>query len=313
MTDPRVLVATDTVDDAGVYGLDDRTALVVTVDFFTPIVDDARDFGRIAAANAVSDIYAMGGRPLVAVNIACFPDGDLPISLLADILLGGREKMDEAGVAVIGGHSVSDRELKFGLAITGIIDPSRIVTNSGASVGDVLVLTKPIGTGVLTTALKYEALEEDALRRVTAVMAELNRAGAVGMVEAGANAATDVTGFGLVGHAVGMADGSGVTIEIDVAGVPLLDGADAAVRSGFRPGGLLANQSYYERFVRLESHADGHILDLMSDPQTSGGLLISLPEDGLDTFSSAYELAGGSGHWVVGRVLARGDRSVVLV
>jgi len=163
-----VLVATDTVDDAGVYRIDDRTALVVTVDFFTPIVDDAGDFGRIAAANAVSDVYAMGGRPLVAVNIACFPDDQLPPSVLADILLGSREKLDEAGVAVIGGHSVSDRELKFGLAVTGTIDPSRIVTNAGAVEGNVLVLTKPIGTGVLTTALKSEALDDELLAGVTA-------------------------------------------------------------------------------------------------------------------------------------------------
>jgi len=308
-----VLVATDTVDDAGVYRIDDRTALVVTVDFFTPIVDDAGDFGRIAAANAVSDVYAMGGRPLVAVNIACFPDDQLPPSVLADILLGSREKLDEAGVAVIGGHSVSDRELKFGLAVTGTIDPSRIVTNAGAVEGNVLVLTKPIGTGVLTTALKSEALDDELLAGVTAVMSELNRAASEGMVEAGARAATDVTGFGLVGHAVGMADASGVTFEIDVGRVPLLDGALEVIRSGFRPGGLFTNQHYYRSFVSLKSRADGFTLDLMNDPQTSGGLLVSLPEDGVDAFARAYEKAGGSGHWIIGRVLPREGKSVVLV
>jgi selenide,water dikinase len=210
------------VDDAGVYRLDERTALVFTIDFFTPIVDDARDFGRIAAANALSDIYAMGARPLIGVNVACFPEGDLPPDVLAEILLGGREKMDEAGAVVIGGHSVSDRELKYGLAVIGLVDPERVVANAGAEEGDLLVMTKPIGTGVMTTALKNEALGADALRRVTAVMTGLNRAAAEAMVEAGAHAATDVTGFGLVGHATAMANASGVTLEIAVPDVPLI-------------------------------------------------------------------------------------------
>jgi len=308
-----VLVATDTVDDAGVYRVDDTTALVITVDFFTPIVDDATDFGRISAANAVSDIYAMGARPIVAVNIACFPDDLLPPSVLSDVLLGGREKMNEAGVAVIGGHTVTDKELKFGMAVTGMVDPSRIVTNSGAAQGCVLVLTKPIGTGVITTALKHEALDDESLSRVTSVMCELNRAGSEAMLAAGATAATDVTGFGLVGHAVGMANGSGVTLEIDVARVPLLDGALDIIRAGYRPGGLFTNQHYYRRFVRLKSRADGYTLDLMNDPQTSGGLLLALPEDRLDEFSTVYERAGGSGHWVIGRVLPREEESVVLI
>ncbi len=293
--------------------MDDRTALVVTNDFFPPIVDDAADFGRIAAANAVSDVYAMGGTPLVAVNIACFPDEDLAASVLADILLGGREKMDEAGVALIGGHTVTDRELKYGLAVTGIVDVEGIVTNAGARDGDVLVLTKPIGTGVMTTALKHEALDDEALARVTAVMALLNKAASAGMTEAGASAATDVTGFGLVGHAVGMARASGVMLEIDVASVPLIDGADETIRAGFRPGGLLANQHYYGQFVLLKSRADGHTLDLMNDPQTSGGLLISLPEGRLGVFADAYARAGGEGHTVIGRVLPREDRAVTLV
>jgi selenide,water dikinase len=306
-------VSTDTVDDAGVFRVNDRIALVVTNDFFTPIVDDPADFGRIAAANAVSDVYAMGGTPLVAVNIACFPNEELPPSVLADILLGGREKMDEAGVAVIGGHTVKDRELKYGLAVTGIIDPEAIVSNAGAKPGDVLVLTKPIGTGVMTTALKSEALDDASLARVTDVMTRLNKVASQAMVQAGASAATDVTGFGLTGHAVGMAEASGVTLELDVAAVPLIEGADEAVRAGYRPDGLLTNQNYYRRFVLLKSRADGYVLDLMSDPQTSGGLLVVLPEDRLDAFASAYDGAGGTDRHVVGRVLPRGDRPVVLV
>lgn len=292
--------------------MSDDLALVFTVDFFTPIVDDPTDFGRIAAANALSDVYAMGGTPLVAVNVACFPDGDLPPSVLADILLGGREKMDEAGAVVIGGHSVSDRELKYGLAVTGTVHPARIVTNAGARPGDVLVITKPIGTGVLTTALKHEALEDSALKGVTATMAQLNRAPASAMVEAHASAATDVTGFGLVGHAAGLAEASGVTIEIRVDDVPLIDGALDAVRAGFRPAGLLVNQRYYGKHVRLRSRADAHVLDLMSDPQTSGGLLIALQETRLGDFDSALKTAGGGCYWKIGRVLPKGDEAVVL-
>ena len=292
--------------------MSDGVGLVFTVDFFTPIVDDPGDFGRIAAANAVSDVYAMGGTPLVAVNVVCFPEGELPSSVLADILIGGQEKMNEAGAVIIGGHSVSDRELKYGLAVTGTIDPGKIVTNAGARPGDVLVITKPIGTGVLTTALKNEALADELLKRVTATMTELNRAPSSAMVEAGASAATDVTGFGLVGHAVGMADAGGVTLEIDVQRVPRLEGALDTIREGFRPAGLLVNQQYYRQFVKLTSRADGHTLDLMNDPQTSGGLLIALPEDRLDTFAAALAEAGGGSHWPIGRVLARGEKAVVL-
>jgi len=307
-----VLVATDTVDDAGVYLLDDETAWVFTVDLFTPIVDDARDFGRIAAANAVSDVYAMGGRPLLALNIVCFPDGELPMSVMTEIVLGGQEKMEEAGTVIIGGHSLSDRELKYGLAVLGVVHPERTVRNTGARPGDVLVLTKPIGTGVLTTALKYERLSPDAMGRVTATMLTLNRAAAEAMVEARATAATDVTGFGLVGHAVTMAQASGVTLKIDVGRVPLIEGALDAVRSGFRPGGLLSNQHYYRRFVRLLSRADGCTLDLMSDPQTSGGLLIALPEGRLAAFDEALARAGGGERWVIGRAEPRGEKAVVL-
>ena len=312
ISDPRVLVSTDTVDDAGVYRLSDDLALVFTVDFFTPIVDDPRDFGRIAAANAVSDVYAMGGTPVIAVNVACFPEGDLPPSVLADILMGGREKMDEAGVTVIGGHSVSDPELKYVLAVTGTIDPKRIVTNAGARPDDVLLLTKPIGTGVLTTALKEGALPEEALARVTSTMTALNRSAATAMVEAAASAATDVTGFGLLGHAVGMADASRVTLEIDAEHVPLIDGAYDAISAGFRPAGLLANQHYYGSFVTSRSRADGCTLDLMSDPQTSGGLLIAIGEERVERFASALAGEGGGAYWRIGRAVVRGDQAVEL-
>ena len=231
LVDPRVLVSSGTVDDAGVYLLNDTTALVFTLDFFTPVVDDARDYGRIAAANSLSDVYAMGGTPIMALNIVCFPDGDLPMSVMTDILLGGNEKVTEAGALVLGGHSVSDRELKFGLAVVGTIDPSRVVSNAGAVPGDVLLLTKPIGTGVLATALKEEELGSEGLAEMTECMATLNRPASEAMVEAGATAATDVTGFGLVGHATELADGSGVTVELRPSDVPLLSGAFETVSS----------------------------------------------------------------------------------
>ncbi|MBD3347990.1 MAG: selenide, water dikinase SelD [Candidatus Eisenbacteria bacterium] len=313
LSDPRVLVSSDTVDDAGVYLLDEESALVFTTDFFTPVVDDARDFGRIAAANAVSDVYAMGGSPLIGVNIVCFPDGDLPPELLAEILLGSREKMDEAGAAVVGGHSVSDRELKFGLAVIGKVAPERLVRNSGAAEGDVLVLTKPIGTGVMTTALKNEALDPEGLARVTAVMSELNRSASAAMVEAAADAATDVTGFGLLGHAVGMAKAGGVTLELDVASVPLIEGAMDAISAGYRAGGLFSNQHYYRKFTKVKSRADALLLELLNDPQTSGGLLVALPEDRVEVFAAAYAEAGGERYWRIGRVLPRGEKPVVLV
>lgn len=311
IVDPRALVSSGTVDDAGVFFLNDDTALVVTLDFFTPIVDDARDFGRIAAANSLSDVYAMGGTPLVALNIVCFPDGELPTSLMAEILLGGHEKVMEAGALVLGGHSVSDRELKFGLAVVGTVNPNAIVTNAGARVGDTLVLTKPIGVGVLATALKEDELSSDGIAAITELMATLNRAASEAMIEAGASAATDVTGFGLLGHGSEMADASGVTLEIAASDVPLIDGALAAIEKGLAPGGLFSNQHYYSAVVESRTRADKRTVELMYDPQTSGGLLVALPSGKLDVFERALSARGGSS-WVVGRVVERGDRALVL-
>jgi selenide,water dikinase len=306
-----VLVSSNTVDDAGVYLLNDGTAVVFTVDFFTPVVDDPRDFGRIAAANSLSDIYAMGARPLIALNLMCFPDGEMPSSIMTEILLGGQEKVAEAGALILGGHSVRDRELKYGLAVVGTVDPARIVANSGARPGDVLVLTKPIGTGLLATALKNGKLADDALYGMTTLMASLNSAASEAMVESGASAATDVTGFGLVGHARELAEASGVTIEITAADVPLLPGALEAATNEEAPGGLFSNESYYSRFVDASSSLDRHLIDVMYDPQTSGGLLVALPEERLGDFEKALGSRNGR-HWVIGRVGERRDRSVVL-
>jgi selenide,water dikinase len=312
IVDERALVSSGTVDDAGVYLIRDDMALVVTLDFFTPVVNDPRDYGRIAAANALSDIYAMGGKPLVALNIMCFPDGELPSSVMAEILLGGNEKVTEAGALVLGGHSVSDRELKFGLAAVGVIDPNAVVTNSAARPGDVLVLTKPIGVGVMATALKEDELPDAGVVAITTLMSTLNRAASEAMVEAGAHAATDVTGFGLVGHAKEMAEGSGVTLEIVLADVPLIDGALETISKGLAPGGLFSNQHYYSRFVEQRADADRRSVELMFDPQTSGGLLVSLAPEDVDAFCSELTGRGGTGH-VIGRVAERGDHDIVLV
>jgi selenide,water dikinase len=311
--DPRVLVGTSTADDAGVYRMEDGSALVFTTDFFTPIVDDARDFGRIAAANALSDVYAMGGTPLIALNIMCFPDGDLPMEIMAEIIIGGSEKLAEAGAVGLGGHSVSDRELKYGLAVVGTVHPDRIVTNAGARPGDVLVLTKPIGTGVLTTALKMEKLDDASLERVTGLMETLNRDAAEAMLEAGATAATDVTGFGLAGHALEMAVASRATVEIDVEAVPLIEGAVEALRGGNVPGGLFTNHHYVRPRTRLSTRAESYTIDLMHDPQTSGGLLIALPETAVDAFLRRMTDLGRSDQRVIGRVVPAGDKPLALV
>lgn len=292
LADPNVLVGFDTADDAGVYRLNPECALVQTVDFFTPIVDDPRTYGQIAAANALSDIYAMGGKPLSALSIVCFPkNGDLDD--LKEILHGGAEKMIEAGCAVVGGHSVDDDEIKFGYAVTGLVHPDRVWTNAGARPGDVLVLTKPIGTGAITTALKRGIAREEHVQAAIESMARLNR------VEAEAHGCTDITGFGLLGHAREMALASGVTLEFDAAAIELLPGALEYSAAGARPGGQKNNREFASCAVRIEGDLDEAMEALLYDPQTSGGLLLS----------QAPEKATGR---VVGRVRERGDTAIVV-
>ena len=275
--DDRVLVGFDKADDAGVYQLDENTALVQTVDFFTPIVDDPYTFGQIAAVNALSDVYAMGGRPMNALTMVCFPEkGD--IAVLEQILAGGLSKMIEAECTIIGGHSIRDDEIKFGYAVTGTIHPRRILTNSGALAGDKLILTKALGTGVISTAIKRGQAEPAWIEAATKSMTTLNRAAAAVVAESHADvhSMTDVTGFGLVGHAREMALGSGVGLVIHSAAVPLIPGALECVRAGFVPGGLKANRDFAECLV---GYADGVADDrktMLFDPQTAGGLLISV-------------------------------------
>ncbi len=286
---PDLLVGWETSDDAGVIRLREDLALIQTVDFFTPIVDEPRAFGRIAAANALSDVYAMGGRPLTAMNLVCFPRDKLPKEVLREILLGGIETVHEAGALLVGGHSVNDSELKYGLSVTGVVHPQHIVTNRGARPGDRLVLTKPLGTGILSTAIKGKLLGPDAEREVVRWMATLNRDASEAMQEVGVSACTDITGFGLLGHALEMAAASGVEIRLWASRVPLLPQALDMARVGMVPGGSFANRKYCEKSVMTEEGVDPLLVDCLADAQTSGGLLIAVPEGRADALHRALE------------------------
>jgi selenide, water dikinase len=291
--DPNVLVGFDTADDAGVYKISANQALVQTVDFFTPIVDDPYTFGQIAATNSLSDVYAMGGRPLSALAMVCFPEnGDLEI--LERILAGGLFKMMEAGCAVIGGHSVRDPEIKFGYAVTGTIHPERVWKNAAAQEGDRLILTKALGTGVISTAIKRGEAKQAWIDAATQSMTTLNAKAA----EVAANgkfrvhAATDITGFGLIGHLREVARGSGVSVRIHSGRVPLLEGAIDCVRAGCIPGGLNANREFAECMVGYETDIPAEIKTLLFDPQTAGGLLLSVADDGAEALLSELKSAG---------------------
>ena len=301
VSDPNLLVGFDTADDAAVYKLNDRTALVQTVDFFPPVVDDAFSFGAIAAANAFSDVYAMGGRPLLALNIVGFPV-DLPKEILGRILQGGGAKAQEAGVLVIGGHTVDDAEPKYGMAVTGTVEPGKQITNAGAKPGDALVITKPIGTGIITTAGKREQVSAGVLDNAVAVMSALNKAASEAMVEVGVHACVDVTGFGLIGHLLGMLNASNASAEVRFADVPLLEGAERLAADGLAPGGTQRNRNAAENSVEWATGLQEHEKLLMCDAQTSGGLLIALPEDRKDALLAELQSRGVASAAVVGRI-----------
>jgi selenide, water dikinase len=303
--DPNVLVGFDTADDAGVYKLSPELALVQTVDFFTPIVDDPFTFGQIAAVNALSDVYAMGGRPISSLAMVCFPEkGDLEI--LGQILAGGLSKMIEAGCTVIGGHSIRDEEIKFGYAVTGSVHPNRILANGGAKAGDVLVLTKALGTGVISTAIKQGKAEPAWIAAATKSMTALNKLAAEAAAELGGDVhgATDITGFGFVGHAREIALASNVSLRIDSTKVPLLAGAVESVRAGCVPAGLKANREFAECAVEYGPNVDEIIKTLFFDPQTAGGLLLSMSASVSDHFLRAFRDSGGNAI-TVGEVLPR--------
>jgi len=273
--DPHVLVGFDKADDAGVYQLTPELALVQTVDFFTPIVDDPYTFGQIAASNALSDVYAMGGKPLSALAMVCFPDKS-DISILEQILAGGLSKMVEAECTVIGGHSIRDPEIKFGYSVTGTIHPGRVLTNSGARPADALLLTKPLGTGLISTAIKKGTAQAQWIEAATRAMTTLNKKAAEISLQYDVHGMTDVTGFGLIGHAREMALGSGVSLRLSASAVPLLPGAMECVALGFVPGGLHNNRAFASCCVECDAEVAENLLSIFYDPQTAGGLLIAV-------------------------------------
>lgn len=276
--DPNLVVGFESSDDAAVYRIDDNTVLVQTVDLFPPMVDDPYLFGQIAAVNALSDVYAMGGTPRLAINILCYPE-DLPKEIVRDILQGGYDKVKEAGAVIAGGHSLKDHEPKYGLCVTGFAKPEEILTNSNAKAGDLLILTKPLGTGILNTAAKAELLSKKTEKAVEASMAMLNKKACEIMKRYPVNSCTDVTGFGLLGHAYEMGAGSGVTIWLDAAAMPLLPEARDMARMGIIPAGAYANRAFLEGKLKIEADVPLDLLDILFDPQTSGGLLIAVPEE----------------------------------
>lgn len=289
-------------DDAGVFRVSESTALIQSLDFFTPIVDDPCDFGRIAAANAMSDIYAMGGRPVTAMNIVCFPVSELPESVLAQTLEGGLEKIHEAGAVLVGGHSVDDTEFKYGLSVTGLVHPDHILTNGGARVGDRLILTKPIGLGVLATAIKGGVADAAARDQMVAIASELNRQAAEIAGRFSPTACTDITGFGLAGHVTEMARAGKKRIGIEVKNVPVIAQALEYGSMGLLPAGAHTNRAYFSDMVTLDPGMDDLLADLMFDPQTSGGLVLALSAENSGKCLSALRDAGVNA-MIIGEIL----------
>lgn len=313
VTNPDVLVGTETHDDAGVYRLTDEIALVQTLDFFPPVVNDAYTYGRIAAANALSDVYAMGGVPRTGLNLVGYPDDQDPeLRWLGDIIRGGAERFEAAGAVIIGGHTVRDGEIKFGYAVTGTIHPRRIYTNASARPGDRLVLTKALGTGFITTAHKADACPEELFATACASMVQLNDIGRDVMIEAGAHAATDVTGFGLAGHSYEMAEGSKTTIAIDVARLPIFPGAEAFARKPYRTRASNSNAAYVAAGLRVEGQVDPVRAEFFYDPQTSGGMLISVPAENADRLVANAKARGAPATCIIGEVLERQDVALIL-
>jgi len=297
---PDLLVGLEASDDAAVYRISDELAIILTLDFFAPVVDDPYDYGAIAAANAMSDVYAMGGEVVLALNICGFPI-DLPSKMVSEILRGGAEKVAEAGAALAGGHTVIDKEPKYGLAVVGFVHPDHIATKSAAKAGDVLILTKPLGVGVIASALKREVAKPEHVREAVEVMKTLNRKAARLMQQVGVDAVTDITGFALLGHAQEMAEKSGVGIRLDLESVPFLEGAKGYAQEQLFPAGARRNQNCYAPHIRFAPSIPEWMQMLLYTPETSGGLLIAVPEK-LEEFTALFDREGQS-YWVVGRVV----------
>jgi len=283
--DPKVLAGRE--DNAAVYKISDELAMIQTIDYITPVVDDPYQFGMIAAANALSDIYAMGGRPVTALNIIGFPNQSLPLSIMEDIIRGGADKTAEAGVTIVGGHSITDSAPKYGLAVTGFVDPTQMVGKNGAKPGDRLVLTKPLGIGVITTGIDHKLVHEDQVAEVTDIMLTLNRRASEIMLEVGVSACTDVTGFGLLGHLREIAVASGVGARVNVSAVPVLPETEKLVRAGAVPGGTHNNYRYLRDTVQWDPALSDEMKLILCDPQTSGGLLMVVPPKNVDRLLAA--------------------------
>ena len=312
VTDPRVLVSTNTCDDAGIYQINNKFALVQSVDVFTPCVDDPYTFGQIAAANSVSDIYAMGGKPLTALSIIGFPIDSLSHRVMSEIILGGIAKMKEAGTVVLGGHSIKENEIKFGFAVTGVINPSRIITNDKAKPGDVLVLTKPIGTGIISFAHQIGKASASALMAISESMTELNKISSEIMAEMGINSATDVTGFGLLGHLSEMVFQSGVTAEVYTDRVPVFEEVVDFVKQGIISGAIERNKEYASKFVSAAEDVGEEMEFIFYDPQTSGGLLIAVDEEKADSLLSQLKKKGVKHAALIGKVVSKSEGKILL-
>lgn len=301
-------------DDAAVYKLSDELALVQTLDLITPVVDDAYSFGMIAAANSLSDVYAMGGRPVTAMNIVCFPTEKLDISVLRQILEGARDKLDEAGVVMVGGHSIQDDEVKFGLSVTGVVHPRQVVTNAGARVGDRLILTKPLGSGVQSTALKAKLLDEKEAAALTRLMATLNKKASEVMLAFEAHACTDVSGFGLIGHMCEVAEASGVAVALDSGQVPYIRGVDRLVSLGLIPAAMYTNRDFRLDMVEVGAAVADWMINVLFDPQTSGGLLIAAATTKAEAMLSELRASGYEEAAIIGEVVSRpGDEIRVVI
>jgi selenide,water dikinase len=307
--DADLLIGIETSDDAGVYRLNNSQAIVQTVDFFTPVVDDPYSFGQIAAANALSDIYAMGGRPLTALNLVAFPINKLPKAILLEIIQGGRDKIKEAGAVLLGGHSIDDPEPKYGLAVTGLIHPEKVLTNAGSKPGDYLVLTKPLGIGIITTGIKRGVVDPEDEQQAIRVMAALNKEASLIASEVGVNACTDITGFGLLGHLHEMLKASGVRAEISVRNMPVLDAVWSCLEKGTVPGGTYSNLQYLEKHLELYCSEQWKLI--LGDAQTSGGLLLSVPPAKIDVLLAKFAAGNACSH-VIGRVYAGNQGKIAI-
>jgi len=309
---PELIIGFNQADDSGVVRVSKDKAIILSLDFFPAVVDDPYTFGAIAAANALSDVYAMGGRPIAAMNIVCFPHDTLDMDILSEVLKGGADKVNEAGAVVVGGHTIRDKELKYGLSVTGVINPEKLVRINGAKPGDMLILTKPLGSGIYSTALKNGALDEEEEKLLYRVMSDLNRIAGEEMTEFGANACTDITGFGFLGHLLEMMEESSTAAIINSSSLPLLPDVLSFVEKGFLTGGGLENYKFASEDVDIDGEVSKELVMVLYDPQTSGGLLVSMPEERAEDYLESIIKRGVDEARIVGRVVEESQKRIVV-